>query len=705
MNNEINFTQKSASPFRLLHPKYRPDIDGLRAFAVLAVVAFHAFPTVLKGGFIGVDVFFVISGYLISTILFENFDRGTFCFTEFYARRIKRIFPALIVVLLSCFAFGWFALFADEFKQLDKHIAAGAGFVSNIVLWNEAGYFDNSADTKPLLHLWSLGIEEQFYIAWPLLIWVAWKRKYNILTVTILVILISFLLNIWGIKHQDAIETFYSPQTRFWELLSGSLLAWLTLYRSNTLAFVEATSNDYLYLTWLRKNTAEDKKMLSNIFSLIGFLLLAYGFLYINKELAYPGMWALIPVLGTVLIISAGSKNWINRIILSNKIAIWIGLISFPLYLWHWPLLSFARIIEGGVTSRSTRLAAVVLSVVLAWLTYKLVENPVRLGGHSKLKTAILFIIMTTLGAFSSYIYFGSSTSNGSAKATNNSKELGWETPVGSNEQIALCRNLFPERNKMISKKRDDNFCYLQRNSVPNVLLVGDSINLSLFPGLSRYGDYNILLLSASTAAPFYNVRTTEIGDTIRQNNFKLTNQALDYALSNDNIKVVVLASKASAALTDPKSLFKITDVNNPQHLDARSIFSSSLSFTVKKLLDKGKSVIYVLPNPTLSFDIKTCALRPFKFSDNFNKSCREFSEKHLNSTKDYKEWVTSALKDFPQVKLFDAAIPFCDDDYCYGIKDGQILYRDRGHLSISGSNIVAPYLHDLIRKSLADQK
>jgi len=161
-----------------LHPKYRPDIDGLRAIAVLAVVAFHAFPNYLKGGFIGVDVFFVISGYLISTIIFENLDKGTFSFFDFYARRIKRIFPALIVVFVTCFIFGWLELLADEFKQLGKHIAAGSSFISNIVFWNEAGYFDNAADTKPLLHLWSLGIEEQFYILWPILIWFSWKKNF-----------------------------------------------------------------------------------------------------------------------------------------------------------------------------------------------------------------------------------------------------------------------------------------------------------------------------------------------------------------------------------------------------------------------------------------------------------------------------------------------------------------------------------------------
>lgn len=190
----------------LTHPKYRPDIDGLRAIAILSVVGFHAFPDWVKGGFIGVDIFFVISGYLISTIIFDSLEHNRFSFVEFYSHRIKRIFPALLLVLISCFIFGWFTLLADEYKQLGKHIAGGAGFVSNFIFWNESGYFDNAAQTKPLLHLWSLGIEEQFYIIWPWLLWFTWKKRLNFLTITIAVAIISFGLNIARVNggHMEA---------------------------------------------------------------------------------------------------------------------------------------------------------------------------------------------------------------------------------------------------------------------------------------------------------------------------------------------------------------------------------------------------------------------------------------------------------------------------------------------------------------------
>ncbi len=177
--------------------EYRKDIDGLRAIAVFSVVAFHAFPKTLKGGFIGVDIFFVISGFLISRILINDLEEHTFRLRSFYARRIRRIFPALILVLLCCMLAGWILLLGDELNQLGNHIAAGAGFVSNLLMWSEAGYFDNAADTKPLLYLWSLGVEEQFYIVWPLLLWIAWRQRlFNITLLIFLGALASFVLNI-----------------------------------------------------------------------------------------------------------------------------------------------------------------------------------------------------------------------------------------------------------------------------------------------------------------------------------------------------------------------------------------------------------------------------------------------------------------------------------------------------------------------------
>ncbi|MDO9392637.1 MAG: acyltransferase, partial [Methylotenera sp.] len=317
-------------------------MDGLRAVAVLSVVIYHAFPKFIRGGFIGVDIFFVISGFLISTIIFGSLERNSFNFIKFYSRRIKRIFPALLLVLTASFVFGWFALLADEYKQLGKHIAGGAGFISNFLFWKESGYFDNAAETKPLLHLWSLGIEEQFYIVWPLLLWLAWKKRFNLLTITILVAVISFALNISKV-HSDAVAAFYSPQTRFWELLVGSVLAYMTMHRRSLSPKFKHKLDMWLGQIIYAQAPEANGKTLHNVQSLLGAFLILAGLLIITKERHFPGWWAVVPTLGALLIISAGVHSWFNRVVLSNRVLVWFGLISFPLYLWHWPLLSFVR--------------------------------------------------------------------------------------------------------------------------------------------------------------------------------------------------------------------------------------------------------------------------------------------------------------------------------------------------------------------------
>lgn len=379
----------------LSHLKYRPDIDGLRAIAVLAVVLFHAFPSSLRGGFIGVDIFFVISGFLISAIIYENVKNKTFSFRDFYSRRVRRIFPALLVVISVTFGFGFFILSADEFNQLGKLIASGIGFVANLVLWSESGYFDVATETKPLLHLWSLGIEEQFYIIWPLLLIFAWNKKINLFFVIILILILSFALNVSNIKT-DPIGTFYSPLTRIWELLFGSLLAWIMVFKKNSFFNITSKINNLLLKVKIFNNV-DEKYLLSNIFSCIGIFLFIIGFVCITKESIFPGFWALIPVLGTVLVIMAGPQAWINEKILSNKIAVWFGLISFPLYLWHWPLLSYGRIYYDKMPPSGFRWVAVLLSILLAWLTVKYIEKPFR---YSKYQTRTKVIFLGSVAFF-----------------------------------------------------------------------------------------------------------------------------------------------------------------------------------------------------------------------------------------------------------------------------------------------------------------
>jgi peptidoglycan/LPS O-acetylase OafA/YrhL len=368
---------------------YRPDIDGLRALAVIFVVLFHAYPRFLPGGFIGVDIFFVISGFLISTIILRETESRKFSFAEFYNRRIRRIFPALFTVMLVSIIFGFFVLLPSEFQNLGKHIAAGAGFVSNLLLWNESGYFDQSAEVKPFLHLWSLGIEEQFYLIFPLLIYFAVKQKISATKAILAIAFFSFAYNV-AIFLVHPVAAFYSPLTRFWEIMVGSLLAALSF-----------SSPNFLF---------REKNRHSDLQSLTGLSLIFIGLFLITNENAFPGFWALLPTLGAGLLISAGPNAKLNFRLLSNPILVWIGLISFPLYLWHWVLISFLHIFRSH-PKMETITTSIFLSVLLAWLTYRLIEKPLRLGTTSRRNTYILLWLMAGLGVTGAATYYFTSPS------------------------------------------------------------------------------------------------------------------------------------------------------------------------------------------------------------------------------------------------------------------------------------------------------
>jgi len=471
-------TSAARSP-ALTHPKYRPDIDGLRAVAVLSVIAFHAFPTSVRGGFIGVDVFFVISGYLISTIIVGSIERGAFSLREFYARRIKRIFPALLLVLISCYAFGWFTLFSDEFQQVGKHLAGGAGFISNILLWDESGYFDTSAEVKPLLHLWSLGIEEQFYIAWPLILWLAWKCRLNLLLVAVAAALASFVWNVHVVAG-NASYAFYLPQARAWELLVGAIAAYLHLHPWSAVLAVARVFGP-------SRRTELGRVLLRNLISVTGAALLGYAIFAITPLKQFPGWWALLPTLGTVLIIAAGPDTWLNRTLLAARPLVWVGLVSFPLYLWHWPILSFARIVEGAQPPASVRGLALLLAVVLAAFTYRLLERPLR-ASQSRFKVPLLLAAMTLVFAagLTTFEMDGLRTRGVVENAEYfNNQFVGPHWKYSTND---TCTRRYPFEE---AKAYGWWFCITNKDEAPTLLLLGDSYANHLYPGLSREPSIN----------------------------------------------------------------------------------------------------------------------------------------------------------------------------------------------------------------------
>ncbi len=331
---------------------YRPDIDGLRAVSVLAVVAFHAFPRLVPGGFVGVDVFFVISGFLISGIIFDEMHCDAFNLRNFYARRIRRIFPALVLVLAVTAFSGWWVLLPSDFLRLGKQLLSSAAFASNFYFWLQSGYFSPDAHTFPLLHLWSLGVEEQFYIVWPLVIMSLRNGPSWLFRAILTFAICSFLLNVLLVDRHEL--DFYSPLTRAWELMLGAAVAWSIRHHSAALSV--------------------SRIELARVTGLAAVLAAMF---FLDGEFGYPGWLALLPTLGTTALLWGAPRGPTTRL-LSTKPMVYVGRVSYPFYLWHWPILVLAEAFKFGPLTELERFLVIVASFVLASLTYEFVEKPVR---------------------------------------------------------------------------------------------------------------------------------------------------------------------------------------------------------------------------------------------------------------------------------------------------------------------------------------
>jgi len=669
----------------LAHPKYRPDIDGLRAIAVLSVVGYHAFPNWIPGGFIGVDVFFVISGFLISGILFDNLAKGSFSFREFYARRITRIFPALILVLTASLVFGWLVLVADEFRQLGKHVAAGAGFISNLVFWQEAGYFDNAADTKPLLHLWSLGVEEQFYIGWPLLVYFSWKRKVSLLGLTVTVAALSFALNIASLQGAPE-ATFYSPLTRFWELLLGGLLA-------HSLA----------------GKLPVRPASVAHAQSLIGGALIGIGVLLVSKSSVFPGWWALLPTVGACLLISAGPQAWLNRVLLSRRGMVWFGLISYPLYLWHWPLLSFARIVTAGTPVWPIRVALVLLAVALAWLTYRLVERPIRSGGRRRGTVITLCVLTLAIGVAGYVAYLSGNqgrpdTEALAPKASPLEKPAGpAERPASENDAPRFVDNKFAfdwQKDEYLSAQCQTALgkwfisgrCRIQNpDAPPTVVLIGDSHARSLFEPVaaaaSRLGG-NVVMLGKRGCPTLLDVaRLDDDGFGPYDDCAEVMQRSIDYVTSTPGIGTVVLTGRFALMISGVNfgapqfgpDLYKLRKLAQPGITDRETIFRLGLEQLINTLTGAGKKVILVLDNPELDFDPRACL--PER-----GGRCTMDRLTVDNRQARYRTVVSSVVSKNKHVSVIDLMSYLCDVESCRISSDGYVLYLDHQHLGVNGS-------------------
>ncbi len=658
------------------HISYRPDIDGLRAVAILSVVLFHAFPEILKGGFVGVDIFFVISGFLISSIIFTELNNGKFSFANFYARRIKRIFPALIAIFTASIVFGWFGLFAHEYQQLGKHTAMGAGFLANFQLYREAGYFDTASELKPLLHLWSLGIEEQFYMAWPLILFAAYKLRVKAIWLVLLIAIPSLGLSIYA-SAGHKMFSFYLPPTRFWELLVGSGLAYISFYKNN-------------------QKSAENSQLSANLQAWFGVALIAAGVFLLDRWVAFPSSWAMLPTFGAFFIISAGKKAWFNHHILSSRVMIFIGIISYPLYLWHWPLLTFARIMEGGTASDAICVAAIIVSFVLAYLTYILIENPIR---HLKYATAYLCVAMLLIASIGAYI----ANKDGFISRFPEFEKYRLQT-IRTPASDADCEAIFTQK----GEEKLFKYCRFTGNKhKETVAIIGDSHAHVVFQGLAELmaAEHKNVLLLANTSCPtLMGAIAGDSAEDLRTCNSKIE-QIIKTVAEREDVKTVLIVTRGASYISGNGFGVAERDLRNRPILSIEQnnetpaqIFRHGLEKTSQSLTASGKKLFYMIENPELGVDAFNCVGRPVYLTKQYD--CVIEKATVLARQDEYRE----VIKNIPNLTLIDVVPAFCPDEHCKVMENGTLLYSDDDHLSVEGSRFLA---NKVLKKYLlaADKK
>lgn len=631
---------------------YRPDIDGLRAIAVLLVVIFHGFPTVLPGGFVGVDVFFVISGYLITSNIIDTLRRDYFSLLGFYARRVRRIFPALAVVLLACLAVGWFELFFDEYRLLGRHVAAGAYFVSNLLLWSEVGYFDTAADRKPLLHLWSLGVEEQFYIAYPIILWAIFRFKTRPLPILIALGAISFIYSALEAAPNSP-SAFYSPFSRFWQLNVGGILA------------------------CLGTSLTRQIERRSSILALMGLLAIFCASIGLSQQSAYPGLYALAPTLGAGLVLWTGTRGSIVRSFLRARPLVWIGLISYPLYLWHWPLLAFTKIF--GYSSPSSRGLAIGASFLLATATYQLIERPIRFKRRLSVRTLCVTLFIT--GALGWIIVLRDGLPY---RATNvRFVDSAIDATLPSHlPNIAPCPSDFTATGVEIA------YCNSSRPGVATHAIIGDSHAEDKFLGLGLLDSkHTWLLLGAVSCAPVLEVKVEADAPGCD----KKIREMLRYVTSKPEIHTVVLAFYGGYMMESSFSADHVARKLGPestritsdkyQNRSKGDLFAIGLNNAAAFLEQAGKHVIVTIDTPELPVSPLDCIRLGWDAP-----GCVVDREAILARQAILRKGITEVATQQPGVRVYDPLHAMCRGNRCFLQLEGKALFKDSMHLSNIGS-------------------
>jgi len=636
--------------------RYRREIDGLRAIAVLPVILFHAGFALFSGGFAGVDVFFVISGYLITSVIVTERQAGTFSLVRFYERRARRILPALFVVMFACLPIAWWLMLPADMKLFARSLTSTSLFASNMLFSKQSGYFDTAAALKPLLHTWSLGIEEQYYLLFPVFLLVAWKFGWRRITgMLVIIAAISLALSQWQTAHDPA-KAFYSLSARVWELLIGALAAFALIEKER-----ELTARPWL----------------CQLLALAGLALIAFAVFTFDAATPFPGLHALIPTLGTALIILFATPATLTGRLLSTRPLVGVGLISYSAYLWHHPLFAFTRI--GGIETPSAALliGLSIASLLLAFVSWKYVERPFRNPAFIRRKP--LFI-----GALIGSLFFILLGVTGSATKGFEKYFLAHRLDDAEKDIYALIKkntggDMTPDMGddgdcnfwvKAVDAAFTQRFAACQQKYGKAVIVLGDSHGMNIYNALYRAGFARFLAGVAQPACRPYDPSLL-----CPYQDFKRF-----LAEHKTAVDLVIFHESGSHLLLDDAGREDSPDIFDPAK--QYSIHHGNIEMTADYLAELGQSakILWLGPFAEARFDFRN--LRKIK-KDGFTISPHTLAI-FAQLDEEMKRSLTSYKKQFAYRSLVD--ILQVTPDF---LRQGDcITYRDADHLSVCGEAI-----------------
>ncbi len=614
--------------------KYRPEIDGLRALAVVPVILFHAGFELFSGGFVGVDVFFVISGYLITTILIEDIENNRFNILNFYERRARRILPALFFVMLVCIPFAWiWILFPSQMKDFSQSLVAVSLFASNILFWRESGYFEAAAEEKPLLHTWSLAVEEQFYLLFPIFLFLVWRfGKNRVFWMIVIIAAISLALSEWGWRNM-ATANFYLAPTRAWELFAGSIVAF-TVQKHGVRA--------------------------NNALSLLGLAIIVFAIFIYDESTPFPSVYSLAPVVGVALLILFASKDTLIAKLLSTKAFVGIGLISYSAYLWHQPLFAFARIKIIGQPSLMLMGSLSLLSMLLAILSWKFIEQPFRKTSDNDLSRNTIFIIsMTGILIMSSFGYVGH-------------KQGGFRDRL---EKILQGDVNHLEFHRYV----DERYVDCEPESIAKKALIWESF---IRCKQTKPGDSDWILLGDSHAEHLF------LGMAESNLNKNLVFYIFGGKPYIDNPKFAEIFSEIKSSVR-PKTIF--LTMHFKSHVKESEELYAGFTATVKFLKQYGHKVILLGDIPQYDVHPEDCL---YAATIELSISYCSMSKDDFFEQKNIFEPALKKIAEENHIRYVPMESPLCNNATCSMISGDTILYRDTNHLNIPGSRLVGNYLN-----------